>query len=100
MRSLRARLERLERQVGRPPFVLDIKNMSRAEILDLIGLPPNPSREELDERIAALEEEIVRQAPGGLPPNPSREEIDARIAELQEEFARKKPRVRWGKVPG
>jgi hypothetical protein len=69
MRSMRARLERLERQVGRPPTVQELNAMSDAELFDLAGLPPHPSPEEIDALIAALEENLARTASGGLSGN-------------------------------
>jgi hypothetical protein len=66
MNGLRGRLRRLERQLGRPPFTLDIENMSDAELFRLARLPPHPSQEQIDALIAALEEDIARTAPGLL----------------------------------
>jgi hypothetical protein len=63
MNGLRGRLRRLERQVGRPPFTLDLENMSDAELFRLAGLPPSPSQQEIHALIAALEEDLAQTAP-------------------------------------
>jgi hypothetical protein len=70
MKSLRGRLSRLERQVGRPPTAQDIQKMSAAELFRLAGLPPDPGWEEIDALIAALKEDLGRAAPSMLAGNP------------------------------
>jgi hypothetical protein len=62
MKNFQHRLRRLERQAGQA-FERRLATMSQAEFFALAGLPPQPTREQIDAVIAEMEADLARTVP-------------------------------------
>jgi hypothetical protein len=62
VKNLQHRLRRLERQLNQA-FEHRLCTMPQAEFYALVGLPPQPTREQIDAVIAEMEADLARAAP-------------------------------------